>query len=372
MYRSTYINVNLDAIRENMLNAIEFANKEYAFAVVKANAYGHGAIEVSRVAIDAGATHLVVATLDEALELRNEFPKIPILVVGYTEPKYFSLASKYAITLTISNMEQIKKLSVFNEILKIHLKVNTGMNRLGFSTIEEVREAFVAIRYNKDLDIEGLYTHFATSESVDIGYYNSQFELFEQVVNDIGKYFKIIHAQNSAALHYPLSGMEKCNGFRMGLSLYGHNPSTDRLPSFRLRSALQFYTHVSGVLKLKKGSKIGYGATYTMESDGYIATLQVGYADGVLRNNSGRDVAINGKRYPIVGRVCMDQMMILVDETVKIDDKVELIGSTVTLSEVSNYLGTIDYEVLCCLSDRVTRIYYENSEEIDAKDFRYN
>lgn len=371
MYRSTYVNVNLSAISENMCNAIEFANKDYAFAVVKANAYGHGAIHVSRVVIEAGATHLAVTTLDEALQLRSEFPKIPILVLGYTEPKYFSVASKFAITLTISNIEQIKKLASFREVLKIHLKVNSGMNRLGFFTLEEIREAYVAIRYNTFLDIEGLYTHFATADD-DVRYYKQQFDFFNAVVDDIGKFFKIIHCQNSAATLYPLEGMEKFNAFRFGISLYGHNPSKSKLASFELKNALEFYAHVSSVTKLKRGSKVGYGADYTLEKDGYIATLQVGYADGIIRANSGRDVLINGKRYPIVGRVCMGQLMVLVDETVKLGDQVELIGSTITLNEVSNYLGTIDYEVLCEISDRVMRVYYENSEEIDSSDFRYN
>ncbi len=371
MYRSTYVNINLDAIKNNVSNAIEYAKKDYAFAVVKANAYGHGSLDVSKAAIDAGATHLAVATFDEALELRKELPKVPILVMGYTEPRFFQDASKFAITLTISNMEQIKVLSKFSDQLKIHFKVNTGMNRLGFCSLTEVREAYVAIRYNTNIVTEGIFTHFATADMVDIGYYHRQFKIFEEIIDDIGKFFKIIHCQNSAATLYPLEGMDKCNAFRLGISMYGYNPSDEKDASFKLEPALELFSHVSSVLDLKKGSKVGYGATYTLKSDGRVATIPIGYADGIIRASSGRDVMINGKRFPIVGRVCMDQLMILVDDSVGLDDKVELIGSNIKISEVSKHLNTIDYETLCLISDRVARVYYEDSVEIDVKCFRY-
>ncbi len=371
MYRSTYASINLDAIKENMKNAIDFANKDYAYAVVKANAYGHGAIEVSKAVLEAGATHLAVATFEEALELRKEFSRVPILVMGYTEPTHFSDASKYAITLTISNMEQVKVLSMYKDQLKIHFKVNTGMNRLGFSSLEEIREAYVAIRYNTYIDCEGIFTHFATADMLDVSYYYKQFELFSSIIDDIGKYFRIIHCQNSAATLYPLKGMEKCNAFRFGIALYGCNPSLDKDPEFKLVPTFELYSHVSSVLDLKKGSKVGYGATYTLKKDGKIATIPIGYADGIIRANSGRNVFINGKEFPIVGRVCMDQLMILVDDSVKLDDRVELIGSNIKISEVSKHLNTIDYEVLCSISDRVSRVYYEDSVEVDCKCFRY-
>lgn len=371
MYRASYVNVNLDAIKENFKNASLFAQKEYTFAVVKANAYGHGAVEVAEAVLEAGATHLAVATFEEALELRREFPRVPILVMGYTDPKFFMDASRYAVTLTISNMDQIKKLVNYNDQLKIHFKVNTGMNRLGFSTLEEVREAYVAIRYNTNLVIEGLYTHFATADMLNIAYYHKQYELFNKIVDDVGKFFKIIHCQNSAATLYPLDGMDKCNAFRLGIAMYGYNPSDEKVASFELMPALELFSHVSGILELKKGSKVGYGATYTLEKDGFVATIPIGYADGIIRANSGREVAINGKRFKIIGRVCMDQLMILVDDSIRLGDKVELIGSTIKISEVSKHLDTIDYEVLCLISDRVTRVYYENSEENNQKCFRY-
>lgn len=371
MYRSTYASINLDAIKQNVANAIEFAKKDYAFAVVKANAYGHGVVDISRVALEAGATHLAVATFDEALDLRKEFPKAPILVMGYTEPRFFQEASKYAITVTISNMEQIKVLAKFTDQLKVHFKVNTGMNRLGFSTLSEIREAYVAIRYNTNVITEGIFTHFATADMMDIGYYHKQFKLFEEIVDDIGKFFKIIHCQNSAATLYPLEGMEKCNAFRLGIAMYGYNPSDEKDASFELTPALELFSHVSSILNLKKGSKVGYGATYALKADGKVATIPIGYADGIIRASSGRDVMINGKRFPIVGRVCMDQLMILVDDSVALDDKVELIGSSITIGEVSRHLNTIDYETLCLISDRVARVYYEDSVEIDVKCFRY-
>ncbi len=372
MFRRTYANVNLDNIKSNMRETIKFAKKEYAYAVVKANAYGHGAIDVSKACLDAGATHLAVSSLDEALQLRKEFSKVPILVLGYTEERDFAIASKYAITLTITNMSQIEKLSKFSEPLKVHFKVNTGMNRLGFNSSEDVREAYVALRYNSNVVTEGIFTHFATADMMDIAYYLKQFRKFERIVDDIGKYFKIIHCQNSAATLHPLEGMEKCNAFRLGISLYGYRPSLEKEPKIELKPAIEVYSHVSNINRLKKGSKVGYGASYVLEQDGIIATIPIGYADGIIRANTSRSVVINGNRYPIVGRVCMDQLMILVDETVKMNDRVELIGPNITVEELSKHLNTIDHEVLCLISSRVPRIYYEDGEQVSIKCLKYN
>ncbi|MFV0499798.1 MAG: alanine racemase [Bacilli bacterium] len=371
MYRKTYACINLDAIKYNFNNALKLSKKEYGFAVVKANGYGHGAVDVAKAAIKGGATHLAVATFEEALELRKEFNKVPILVLGYTDFKYFTVASKYAITVTLTNMYQAEKLANYNEPLKIHIKVNTGMNRLGFSNLEDVRKAYALIRYNTNLAVEGLFTHFSTADMMDIGFYKKQFEMFETIVDDIGKFFKIIHCQNSAATLYPLEGMNKCNAFRFGIAMYGYNPSDEKIPDFELSEAFSLYSEVSSVIPVRKGGKVGYGATYALKKDGYIATIPIGYADGIIRANSSREVMINNKRFPIVGRVCMDQLMILVDESVKIGDVVELIGKNITMSEVSKHLNTIDYEVLCSISDRVTRVYFENSKEVHEKCFRY-
>ncbi len=373
MYRNTYAIVNLDCLKSNIENLIEYSGKEYHFAVVKANGYGHGAIEVAKVAMEVGVTHLAVAFLDEAISLRKEYPNVPILVLGYTEPEFFKIASKYAITLTVSNLEQVEKIVNYEgKPLKIHFKFNSGMNRLGFSTIEEIREAYVKLKYNPNLNLEGLFTHFATADEKNTTYYVKQLKLFKEVVDDIGMYFKIIHCQNSAATLYPIDDMNYCNASRLGIAMYGYNPSTENVTSVELQPALKLYSEVSSILTLKAGEKIGYGATYTLEKDGVIATVPIGYADGIIRANSGREVAINQKRYKIVGRVCMDQLMILADKSINIGDQVELIGETVRMKEVSKFLNTIDYEVLCTISDRVPRVYFENNEVICVKDFRYN
>ncbi len=372
MYRDTYATVNLDALKSNIENLIAFGNKEYVYAVVKANGYGHGALEVAEVAIEAGATHLAVAFLDEAIELRQKFPKLPILVLGYTDPKDFETAAKYAITLTVTNMEQIDKLVHYRgKLLKLHFKSNTGMNRIGFATVEELKEAYVKLRYNADLNIEGLFTHFATADSEDIAYFNKQAKKFKSIVDDIGSFFKIIHCQNSAATLFPIEEFAYCNAIRLGIAMYGSNPSTEQAALVNLKPVMSVYSHVTSVMTLKKGEKVGYGASYVMEKKGVVATIPIGYADGIIRANSGRHVIINDERFKIIGRVCMDQLMILVDESVKLGDRVELFGTKLNISEVSKYLSTIDYEVLCSISDRVVRCYIEDNEITSVKYFRY-
>ncbi len=372
MYRNTYATINLEAITNNVRKIIDYSQKEFHYAVVKANGYGHGAVEVAAAAIEGGATHLAVAFLDEAMELRKEFPNIPILILGYTDSEYFELAAKYALTLTITNMTQVDKLVNYaGKTLKIHFKVNSGMNRLGFSSLDEVKQAYVKLRYSSDIDTEGIFTHFATAGAEDTGYYVKQAKLFTKVVEELGSFFKIIHCQNSAAVIYPVENFDYCNAARIGIAMYGCNPSDNKDLPIELDETMAVYSHVSSILKLKKGAKIGYGATYTMEKAGVIATIPIGYADGIIRAYEGLEVIINKKRYPIVGRVCMDQLMVLVDDTVKLGNQVEFFGNLRSINEVSRYLGTIDYEVLCLISDRVPRLYIEANDISSVKYFRY-
>lgn len=372
MNRKTYATVDLEKLRNNVKSLIEYSGKEYSYAVVKANGYGHGAIEVSRCAIEGGVTHLAVAFLDEAFELRKEFPTIPILILGYTDVSDFEIAAKYALTITVSNMQQIDYLSTYNgKNLKVHLKFNSGMNRLGFSTLDEIKTAFVKLRYNNFVNLEGLFTHFATADDSEFKYFYKQVSLFEKVVEEIGSFFKIVHCQNSAAVLFHNEQFDYCNACRLGIAMYGCNPSYDMELPIELEQTMAVYSHVSGVLHLKKGEKIGYGATYTMEEDGIIASVPIGYADGIIRNYGGREIVINKKRYKIVGRVCMDQLMVLVDGNVKIGDQVELFGNLININEVSKHLNTIDYEVLCLISDRVPRLFIENNDVSSIKYFRY-
>ncbi len=372
MYRNTYATIDLNNLTNNVRNIIEYSQKEFHYAVVKANGYGHGAIEVARAALEGGATHLAVAFLDEAMELRKEFPNVPILILGYTDVNDFEIAARYALTLTITNFVQVEKLVNYTgKTLKIHFKVNSGMNRLGFSSLDEVKQAFIKLRYSSDVDIEGLFTHFATAGEDDVAYFIKQANFFKNIVDDIGSFFKLIHAQNSAATIYPVENFSYCNASRIGIAMYGCNPSDSKLLPIELKETMAVYSHVSSILNLKKGDKIGYGATYTMERDGVIATLPIGYADGIIRMYSGSEVVINKKRYPIVGRVCMDQLMVLVDSTVKLGNQAEFFGNLRSVKEVSKYLNTIDYEVLCLISDRVPRLFIQGNDINGAKYFRY-
>ena len=354
LYRDTYAIIRLDYLIDNVETLYHKVNKPM-MAIIKANAYGHGYKQVA----DAlkNNPHIAmygVATLKEAVDLRKSGIYKDILVLGAIPLEDEHIAVEYDITLTMFSfdyLEEIKRDHKGNKPVKIHIKLDTGMNRLGFKTEEEYKELM------KNIDplifnVEGIFTHFATAdEPAKDDEYFKQEELFHSIVKN--QKFKYIHCQNSAAMLYHQE--TESNLSRIGIAMYGVDPAGEE--SDELKQVMSLYSKVAMVKVVPKGEKIGYGMTYITESDEYIATIPIGYADGFIRANQGRNVYINGKYYPIVGRVCMDQIMVKVDETIKSHDLVEIFGDHISLCSMAKDLNTIPYEITCLINERVERIY---------------
>lgn len=379
-YRDTWVEVNLDAIPANM-GAFQrrLPKQTKLMAVVKADGYGHGAIPIAREALAAGAAYLGVATLDEALELRNAGIDAPILVMGYTAPLFLEAAVLRQITLTVFDLEVVSALDQLTRrhriAAKIHLKVDTGMGRIGVRTKEEFLSLVSAVNQCPWIEIEGAYTHFSRADEEDPSYSEKQHHTFMRVIEDTKRSIPIVHCCNSAAgILFP---QWSYNMVRLGISLYGQYPSPFlKDKGIELTSAFALKSRISYVKDVSKGTSISYGAAYMTERNSKIASIPIGYADGFARSLSNRGIAlVRGQRVPIVGRICMDQCMLDVSDVdaCSVGDEVVLIGrqgnSVITVDDVADLLQTINYEVTCMISKRVPRLYKKNGKEICSKNY---
>jgi alanine racemase len=379
-YRPTWVEISLDALQHNFHSFRQLipANIEI-MAVVKADAYGHGAVAVAKEVIENGASYLAVAFLDEALELRRAGISAPILVLGYTSEQGLALAIEYNITLNVYQPNILRALAALSSAehpVNIHIKLDTGMGRLGLhnevEAISFIEEA-LALPF---VNVEGIFTHYACADEVDKTYTIKQHERFDGVVQyfadkKIG--FKYIHAGNSAtAIDIPELTY---NMVRLGISLYGLYPSEEvHKERIDLQPVLSLKTGVVSLKELPKGSGISYGSIYHTELESErIATLPVGYADGFSRMLTGKAQAlIHGHKVPIVGTICMDQCMINVSsvDEVQLEDEVVLLGrqgdSNITAEELAVQLGTINYEITCMISHRVPRVYIREGKLFHA------
>jgi alanine racemase len=374
-YRDTWAEVDLDAISENIRSIRNILPKDvHVIAVVKANAYGHGAYQVAQAAIQAGATYLAVAFLDEALSLRERGIKEPILVLGASRPRDVGVATLHQITLTAYHYDwftEAQKYLSNHQVLNIHVKVDTGMGRIGIRTQEEVKAIEGLIKQDSRFLLEGIFTHFATADELDDSYLLGQQQRFEEIIDVLDEKPRLIHCSNSAAaLRFPFT---LWNGVRVGIAMYGLTPSKEMEPilPISLKEAFSLHTRIVHVKKLQKGEGISYGATYKTTGDEWIGTLPIGYADGWIRKLQGQEVLVEGQRAPIVGRICMDQCMIKLPHEVKVGTKVTLIGSQtdekVSCNEIADKLETINYEVPCLISNRVPRIYFRSGKVVDLQ-----
>ncbi|WP_298787061.1 alanine racemase [uncultured Marinococcus sp.] len=368
-YRNTWVEINTENIKYNIREVRKLHAENVAvMAVVKADGYGHGAAETALAAAEAGASYFGVALLEEALELRNAGIKLPILVLGRTRPQDAAVAARHDIRLTVFQEEWLKEASRYTvgESLLIHMKVDTGMGRLGLINDEDITSFLAAVTSTPSIEMEGMYTHFATADELETTYFEQQYARFSQVValvQQMGNAPRLIHCGNSAAaMRFP----ERCfNMVRFGISMYGLTPAADitgHLP-FTLKEAFTLHSRLTQVKEVPPGTSISYGATYTSTENEWIGTVPIGYADGWLRahaENQG-EVLAGGIRVPIVGRICMDQMMVRLPHEFPVDTVVTLIGSqkeeTISVTEVASRLGTITYEVPCIISKRVPRVY---------------
>lgn len=349
MFRNTWMEVNLDAIADNVKRIQEICKKRI-IAVLKADAYGCGDSHVARAVLSVGAEMIAVSSLDEALMLRNEGYNGELLILGATEKEDVPILIKENISVAAYSRDWVHQVQTTNcKNLKIHLKIDSGMNRIGFRTLDEAKEA-LNILLEQECIVDGIFTHFACADDPEQTDTKKQFSKFESIVKELNYSFHWIHSDNSDAT---ISFQDDLtNACRIGIGMYGVNSY-----GIELRHPISLHTKVIMVKHVAKGDRIGYGFTYEAQGDEIIATLPIGYADGLVRANQGRCVYIDGQYATIVGRICMDQVMVRLEKEVPIGTDVEIFGPHIHLEDMAKDLNTIPYEIICLISGRVTRSY---------------
>ncbi|WP_462412655.1 alanine racemase [Neobacillus sp. Marseille-QA0830] len=376
-FRDTWAEIDLDCIEENIMSIKNrLPNEVDIFAVVKANAYGHGDVQVANTALEAGAKYLAVAFLDEAIALRQKGITAPILILGASRPSDAKMAAKMNITLTVFQIDWLKEAQSHlgsQDRLKVHMKLDTGMGRIGVRSREELQEVERLIEKDERFKLEGVFTHFATADELDTTYFQQQLAKFEEMIGALARRPRYIHSSNSAAaIRFPKAYF---NAVRLGIAMYGLTPSPEmekEIP-FPLREAFSLKSRLVHVKKLHAGDKVSYGATYESKGDEWIGTVPIGYADGWIRKLQGQEVLIGGKRFKIVGRICMDQCMVHLDEEAPLGTEVILIGKQgdqmISVNEIAAKLDTINYEVPCIITNRVPRLYKRDGKIVEIKNY---
>ncbi len=366
----TSVIIDLDAIKHNIKSIKAKIGDAGLLGVIKADAYGHGVIEIAKEIVD-DCAFFGVAVIEEAIELRKAGFDIPILVLGRVEPYYSDLLVKYDIRPTIFSFEDAKSLS--DEALRqgktalFHFAVDTGMSRIGFQVTESEADVCKKITCLPNIEAEGVFTHFATADDKDLSRTIKQkekFNTFVQMLSARGINPSLKHLNNSAGVmnfddHYDL--------VRAGIVIYGMYPGEDvDKKLLDIKPAMKWVAEISHLKTLEAGREVSYGGTYVTQKETKVATLPVGYADGYPRSlsNVGR-VMINGVSAPIIGRVCMDQFMIDVThvENVRVGDEVTLVGDGLSMEEVSDAAHSFNYELPCRISRRVPKIYIKDGKE---------
>lgn len=377
--------IDLTAIRKNILTMKEFVKRDKKIlAVVKANAYGHDVIAVANELYDI-VDYFGVACIDEAIELRKKGIDKPILILGLTDNSEFPYLLKYDITQTISSVKDAVALSKvakqLDKIAKVHIKIDTGMNRIGFSCNQETIKDIIFIKKLDHLHAEGIFTHYYKADEYDKGEAHHQLAEFTKIITRLEQekvYFDLRHISNSAGI------MEMPNDqydmVRSGISTYGLYPSEEMdKDACILHPTMQLKSHITYLKTVKAGECIGYGGTYTVQQDAIIATVGVGYADGYPRalSNQGRMI-VRGQYAPIVGRVCMDQTMIDVThiKEVQVGDEVLLVGkqgeNEISVEEVAELAGSFNYEFVCNVNRRVPRVFYKDGTVIGDRNYLFD
>ena len=401
MFRKTYVEVNIDNLKNNVKNIVNNYNKyNYFIGVVKGNCYGHGVTYVINELIESGINYLAVSSLEEALEARNVNKKIPILCLESIAIEYLDICIKNKITITVHDYNYAKKLieKNINKKIKIHLKIDSGMNRLGFKDKNELNEIYEKLKENKNIEIEGIYTHFATL-GINDKEWDNQLNKFKYLTEDINlSEIPIVHLAKSAAfIDHPK--IDFCNGIRLGIAMYGYDPNpkyntngiknklrqikrnilrkknkvsetTTKIP-FELKPAFKMYTELIQIKKVKKGEFVGYGAMYRADEDITIGIMPVGYDDGIFRKSTGRYVSIKNKRYKIIGDVGMGMTAVKIDDSIEITDRVTLIGDNIPIKEVATHNGTSIYETMCNIGKTIPRVYVKDDEIVAVEEGKF-
>ena len=375
-----YAEINLDAMCSNVSQALERMKPAKLMAIIKTDAYGHGAVRSAKALDEIGVYAFGVATPGEALELRRAEIKNPILILGYVFEEYFDRMIENDIDLALFDLNTAKLLNSHAEKLgkkaRVHIKADTGMGRIGFQPCDESAEIIKGIAALNNIEIDGMFTHFACADSKDKASVNRQIERFTNFVAKVrseGVSLPIVHCYNSASIvdfDKPLFDMVRC-----GIITYGLEPSDEvSKTNIKLQKVMSIKSHVAYVKKVGAGFTVSYGSTYVTDKETEIATIPVGYGDGYPRTLSNKGtVLIGGHFAKIIGRVCMDQFMVDVTGLgVSRGDEVILMGSdgenSITAEEIGNLSGRFNYELVCDINKRVPRVYIKNGEIIAVDD----
>lgn len=383
--KRTWAEINLDAVEANFKAIRNHIGNVKICCVVKADGYGHGAQKLAHLYSKLGAEHFAVSNIDEAVELRESGLTEPLLVLGFTPVALAAKLSAYKISQAVYGLDYARELSKACEksgvSVDVHIKVDTGMSRIGFmcqsfpedeASLDEIEEVCKL----KGLKIRGIMAHFSVADEGEAGkeYTEKQFENFEYTVKALGERgitFDIVHHANSGAVeYYPQTHKSMV---RAGIILYGLDPNPSLESTLQLTPVMTLKSKVAFVKKLRKGSAVSYGRTFVADKDMVVATIPIGYADGYFRSFSAEGyMSIKGKKAKILGRVCMDQTIIDVTdiEDVKIGDDVVIFSDgkdgAPTVNELAKFADTINYEIICAVSKRVPRVYRKNGKIVDV------
>lgn len=387
-YQRVWAEVDLDAIWENMVHMKEnISENTKILAVIKTDGYGHGGVPIAKMLEQLDFMFgYAAATYEEAHVLREAGVKKPILILGYTFPYCYEELIREEIRPAVYRRDTVEELAAaavkVGQKAKVHIKVDTGMGRIGITPDEEGLEFVRFLIEHPELEVEGIFTHFAKSDEADKTSANHQLELFQNFIDkiqtELGITIPVKHCSNSAAiLEMPQANMDMV---RAGITAYGLYPSEevskDIVP---LRAAMSLYSHIVYCKMIHAGQSVSYGGLFTAQKDTRVATIPVGYGDGYPRSLSGRGyVLIHGKRAPILGRVCMDQFMVDISEIPEAmdGDKVTLLGmdgtERITAEELGELSGRFNYEFVCDLGKRIPRVYIQHGEITEVRDYFEN
>ncbi len=363
--------ISVDAIKHNYKQIRSIIPKHTEMmGIIKADGYGHGAIEVAKILQEQGVNRFAVAIAKEGEELRKEGIVSPILILGYTPKADIKTLIENDLTQTVFSYEMAKYISEeakkLNKTVNIHLKVDTGMGRIGFMSSSQSIEEIKKMAELTHINMEGIYTHFSTADEEDPTYTKDQWSIFEgflKELDEVGIHLPIMHAANSGAIM--CHAYTHLNVVRPGIILYGYYPSGYlQNKVLDLQPAMTLKTQVVHVKELPEGHYVGYGRKFYTKEKTKIATIPIGYADGYSRRLAGKGrVLIHGQYAPVIGSICMDQFMVDVTgiKGVKVEDEVVIFGKqgdqAIPIEELADALGTINYEVMCMIGKRVPRLY---------------
>lgn len=392
MYRKTFMEVNIDNITSNVKNIIKKYNDyKYYIAMVKSNAYGHGMYIINDL-IKSGINYFATSSLEEALNIRKYNKEIGILCVEKIELDSLDTAINNNITLTIHEIDYLKNIiKKTNKKIKVHIKIDTGMNRLGVNNKDEFNEIITLINNSKNILLEGLFTHFATP-GINDKFFDIQVSNFKSITSDIDlSKIPMIHLSSSfIVLSHPK--IDFANSIRIGTILYGFDIAPKRLSNspknilrkirnnylikkykisktyddvnIELKPALKLKTNIIQIKHIKKGDKVGYGIQYEAKKDEVIATIPIGYDDGIGTNHINRYVVINNKKYPVIGEISMCMMSILIDDSVKITDEVTILGDGITIGQIARLNNTSMHNTLVNIGKNLPRVYIKNNKKV--------